>query len=52
MNVLEIPQNKNKFEKQLNRRGQANIAIDVKLIDTQNILTFEGIFYWFVSSKI
>jgi len=45
-------ENKNKFEMQLKRRGQANIIVDVKLIDTQNVVTFEGIFYWFVSSKI
>jgi len=45
-------ENKNKFEKYLKRRGQANIAIDIKLIDIQNIVTFEGVFYWFVSSKI
>jgi len=45
-------ENKSKFEKQLSRRGQANITIAITLIDTQNIVTFEGVFYWFVSSKI
>ncbi len=45
-------ENKDKFEKQFKRHGQANIVIDICLVDTQNIVTFEGIFYWFVSSKI
>jgi len=44
-------ENKNKFEKHLKRRGQANIAIDVKLIDIQNIVTLEGVFYWFLSIR-
>ena len=45
-------ENKDKFEKQFKRRGQANIVIDICLVDTQNVVTFEGVFYWFVSSKI
>ena len=42
---------KMKFEEQLERKSRANISIDIKLIDTDEVVTFVGKFHWFVQLK-
>ena len=42
---------RDKLKQQLEKRGKSNIIIDIQLIDSQNIVTFEGTFHWFISIK-
>ena len=37
-----------KFEEQLDKKSRANITIDVKLVDSDGVETFNGKFNWFI----
>ena len=39
---------KSKFEEQLNKKSRTNITIDVKLVDSDGIETFNGKFNCFI----
>ncbi|BAF72173.1 DUF4442 domain-containing protein [Sulfurovum sp. NBC37-1] len=39
---------KSKFQEQLEKKSRANITIDIKLIDSDGVETFNGKFNWFV----
>ncbi|MGP8329755.1 MAG: YiiD C-terminal domain-containing protein [Methanosarcinaceae archaeon] len=39
---------KTKFEKQLEKKSRANITVDIKLIDSDRVVTFVGKFNWFI----
>ena len=41
---------KNSFLTNFEKKSRSNITIEVKLIDSDDIVTFTGKFHWFVST--
>ena len=51
-NIIAIPSidegEKKSFEQQITDKSRANISVNLKLIDSNGIVTFVGVFTWFV----